>query len=212
MNQLLKTELARLRRADPAADSNRAVAFEQVSSAMKRESLPGASPASPSSRRRRLSVPRLALVGSLAAVALVIGTFTAPWSHDGSSPPASAYAVTAASDGSVQVIVRWRQLSDPAELQRALRERHVPAVVLVESRPGECREPIQAGIPIPARALVDGPGGPAERQFGIRPDALPAGSTLVFGIPRVDGHTPSVTLYLTMEPAPKCLASATTVK
>lgn len=145
-------------------------------------------------------------------MALVIGTFTVPWSHDGSSPPASAYAVTAASDGSVQVIVRWRQLSDPAALQRALRGRHVPAVVLVESRPGECREPIQEGIPIPARALVDGPGGPAERQFGIRPDALPAGSTLVFGIPRLDGPTPSVTLYLTMEPAPKCLASATTVK
>lgn len=213
MNRSLNAELARLRRADPAADATCPVTLDQAVPAAERGAQPVTAVRLPPTGRSRLrSVPRLAVVGVAAAAALVIGTTTAPWSDDGATPPASAYAVTATADGSVQVLIRWRQLSDPASLQSALRAARVPAVVLIEAPAGQCPEPDQDGIPIPPTALVDGPAGAEERQFAIRPESLPAGSTLVLGIPRVGGPTPSVTLYLTSAPPPTCLASSTTVE
>lgn len=147
---------------------------------------------------------------AVAAAALAVGSTRLPWSDDEAAPTASAYAVTAEPDGSVDVTVRWSELSDPGALQAALRANKVPAVVLLESEPGGCPQPRQDGIKLPEGTLAPGTGTSPERQrFTIRPVLIPAGGTVVIGVPRIEGPISSATLYVTDQTPPTCLRPTT---
>lgn len=210
------TALRRLRQADPVARGTCRVNLDQaVPPALRTVSPPSSGPfpaggtfAAATPRRRVL--PRAVLVTAVAAVALAIGSTRLPWSDDEAVPTASAYAVTAEPDGSVGVTVRWSQLSDPGALQAALRANEVPAVVLLESGPGGCPQPRQDGIKLPEGALVPGTGSSPDRQrFTIRPVLIPAGGTVVIGVPRIEGPASSATLYVTDQTPPTCLRPTT---
>lgn len=207
--------LSRLRRADPAAAATGGVELDQAVPVEVRRAAPAPLLAATGPEGRaggRRAVPRLVLVGAAAAFALVAATVRMPWADHEAPPVASAYAVSTEADGTVLVAVRWSELSDPAGLQAALRGQNVPAVVLVESAPGTCRQPPQDGIALGSDAVVPMAAATAgEDRFALRPRSLPAGSTLVMGIPRLTGPVGSVMIYVTDQKAPTCLQPTTKV-
>lgn len=214
MNAAQSQALRRLRQADPAASAYGSVDLDRAVPVEIRRTAPAPTPAVAGSADRPASsraVPRLVLVGAAAALALVAATVRIPWADKEAVPAASAYAVTAEADGTVLVAVRWSELSDPAGLQAALRAKDVPAVVLVESAPGVCKQAPQDGIVLRSDAVVPmAPGTAGEDRFALRPRSLPAGSTLVMGVPRLSGPVPSVLVYVTKQKAPTCLQQTTT--
>jgi hypothetical protein len=157
--------------------------------------------------RARRRVPGVAAaVGAAAAVAVAVSV-ALPASHPAASHPASgpdahlaAYAVTRQADGTIQVSF-FRQLRDPAGLQRTLRADGVPASVtfIGQENPACQPYPMPANSHLPRMTphglvptpLLDrvapmGPGThlPSGVAMVMHPSLLPSGAGLQISVMR----------------------------
>jgi hypothetical protein len=210
----LDTARARLRAADPADPVD---PHDASARAMRERILTGAPELAPvrmrtrSPRRRRLVLAGSALAGVAATV--TAGVVTTPWSHG--HPANAAFAVTPKADGSISVVVRWRELRDPAALNAKLARLHARTVVIRRTaschtdvvvdpahngivhvdltRHSELRKP--GALAAYARALQPwityGAGGVRGGVFTIHPQKIPAGDTLLVPYEFVPTQLPS---------------------
>ena len=123
--------------------------------------------------RRPASVKRIA-VGGLIAAAAVTATLAAPMPWSGHPNPADAFAVQRHRDGSVSVVVHWKQLAHPAELQGAVDKAGARVRVLTgPERPG--RSPATSRT---ARNTERAPfGSQRGLEFGAVRDVAPFGTS-----------------------------------
>jgi hypothetical protein len=146
--------------------------------------------------RARRRAPRVAAALGVGAAAAVAVGVALPASHPAASRPAAshpasgpgarlaAWTVTRQADGSIQVTF-FRELRDPAALQRTLRADGVPASVTFIGQ----QNPACHGIPVPPASVL----GSRNPQYAynhpqdalvIHPAALPPGAGLQIAVMR----------------------------
>ena len=162
-------------------------------------------------RARRIAVGVLA-VAAVSAAAIATDVVTWPWSHGATE--SMAQGITRHPDGSVDVLIHWNEVKDPKKLQAQLRAAGIPAVVIVESPAGTCKEPHQEGIMDGYAAVLAAPLSETtpqqhEEGFIIRPKYLPKGAIIVFsllfpGEPLSD-RPGFVGMYITDQAPPTCI-------
>lgn len=162
-------------------------------------------PAGPGLSRRH---PRLLLAaGGLAAVAVAAALVLTQ------TAPTPAYAVSANADGTVTVT--FNHIADPDEVNQALREAGVRAMVVLPQAPDAC--PVQdRGIPQPvgvhqawSTESVLVPHGPDGVNVArLEPDQIPLGMVLIL-VPMDRGPAGEAGPYLRLgyyqEPGPSCV-------
>ncbi len=214
MNDLL----AQLHAADPAPDEI-GYPVDQVASNI--DSILRSDDATrPARASRSVSRARRVVIASLAVAAVGGAAFAAdvvtwPWSHGATE--SVAYGITRHADGSVDVLIHWDEVKDPAALQTQLRAAGIPVVVLVESPTGTCHEPRQEGTAASFGAIGPIPRGTTPQRdpgFVIRPSLLPPGSTIVIGLPfpgepLSHGHG-IVNMHVTDQAPPTCIPQSVT--
>jgi hypothetical protein len=165
-------------------------------------------------RARRIVIVALA-VATVGGAAFAADVVTWPWSRGATE--SMAYGITRHADGSVDVLIKWGEVKDPAALQAQLRAAGIPVVVLVESPTGTCHEPPQEGTMAGYAAINTIPRSTAEQRdegFVIRPSLLPPGSTIVIGLP-FPGEPLSygrgfVNMHVTDQTPPTCIPQSIT--
>ncbi len=157
----------------------------------------------PAPHRRRLVIAAAVVTAAVAATVIVTNVA-------GSTP---AYAVNRNADGSVDFVIH--NVRDAAGATRALQAAGVPAVVEPERKTGSC-PPGTRGVPDAARmSLVTSiiasdarqPSAAGLPPVVIRPGNIPAGDTLVLGIPQepTTGSPMMFGTWLYRAPGPSCV-------
>jgi hypothetical protein len=123
--------------------------------------------------------------------------------------PGAAYAVTTKADGSVEVTVRWEDITDLDRVRGALQKAGVPTAIAPRGASGWC-DGSAAGRDKADHALdmVSPDGQHSLEGYVLRPKLFPAGSTLVVSAsddPVRKVHY--VVLYLAPKDAPSCALS-----
>ncbi|MFV2106336.1 hypothetical protein [Micromonospora sp. LOL_015] len=152
---------------------------------------------------RQLRHRRLAFGGvAAAAVAVALAASTVWLAGPGGATP--AYAVTTNSDGSVELIVEWDRLNDPAGLAADLRQAGVPT----ELRYARDAQPVAVCLDSAGQQRADAALTSRSRSertasadgYRIRPDLFPDGSVMVIST-FADGATQVTYTTLYIAPA-----------
>lgn len=128
-------------------------------------------------RHRRL------MLGGVAAAAVAVALAASTIWLDGPGGAAPAYAVTTNPDGSVELIVEWRRLDDPAGLAADLRQAGVPTELRYarDAQPvSVCLDPQgeqRTAAALTSRSRSEGTAN--ADGYRIRPDLFPDGSIMV---------------------------------
>jgi len=164
--------------------------------------------------------PRIAVAAVTVAAAAVGGTLIAqPWHHSGPRLGNAAYRVTPHADGSVDIVIRWSQLRDPAKLQADLDAAGAHVRILIgtetigdpDSSPPvpPCAKPFY-GVGYSAKAVQwDFPDRASEvNGIVVRPKYFPAGGTFVieaFTLPGRHDYSPTLS-FMVVGKVPTCVA------
>lgn len=208
--------LRRLRDADPARSA--APLTITASEVRERAEQDADSPDAPLLPTRRWRPSRRVVLLSAAAAVAVTATaipMANPFAPNkiGRSSSGAAFAVDPHPDGTVQVDLTESQLftpTTPADLQQALRDAGINAVVMRAARHGTCDFPRPLALPEIeefeppdlARAPTNG-----IRHFTLRPSAIPPSAYLLVAIPPAgaDPYALATDMLLTRDPVPQCI-------
>jgi len=163
--------------------------------------------------------PRIALAAVTVAAAAVAGTLIVqPWHKSGPALGNAAYSVTLRSDGSVNIVIRWSQLRDPAKLQADLDAAGAPVRILtgtailgqIDDSPPipRCAEPY-SGVGYSAKAVQwDFPDQASEvNGIVVSPQYFPEHGTFVIEAyinPGEQTYKPSLS-FMAVGPVPTCV-------
>jgi len=190
------SSLQQLRDADPAANTQSTLTFEQLLTIVHSDDedpLVGTRITLHAHHLRR----RVVLVAAAAAAAALVPVL---WPGSQSPIPATNVLAVEVDHDAVTVTIPLNQIVTVAMLQGELDKAHLTAKVVPAT--ADCAEPAQGGLPVYDVFDAASAVGQAQRVI-FHPTKIPAGATLVFSLETHDGST-SAGWWLTNHP-PNCV-------